>query len=106
MEQTLEERIAVALLGLADKFGLPDSHGVIINAPLGHRDIAELVSGSRPKVTVCLGRFAKEGALVQESRRLIVVPARLSAILDREFQARGANATSPVGKQEPPNQAH
>jgi CRP/FNR family transcriptional regulator len=105
MEQALEERIAVALLDLADKFGLPDSRGVIINAPLGHRDLAELVSGSRPRVSVCLRRFAMEGALVQESRRLTVVPARLSAILHREFQARSANANSPVGKQEPLDQA-
>jgi CRP-like cAMP-binding protein len=83
VNQTLEERIAVALLDLADKFGLPDARGTIINMRFGHRGIAELVSGSRPKVSVCLKRFAQEGALVQERQRIIVVPGRLNAVLTR-----------------------
>jgi len=45
----MEERIAVALLDLADKFGLPDARGTIINVQFGHRNIAELVSGSAPQ---------------------------------------------------------
>jgi len=80
-DQTLEERIAVALLNLADKFGLPDARGTIINVRFGHRNIAELVSGSRPKVSMCLRRFALKGAVIQERRRIIVVPGKLSAIL-------------------------
>ncbi|HVB79744.1 MAG TPA: Crp/Fnr family transcriptional regulator [Candidatus Binataceae bacterium] len=83
LNQTLEERIAVALLDLADKFGLPDTRGTIINVSMGHRNIAELVSGSRPKVSVCLGRFALEGAVIQEGRRLIVVRDKLNLILSR-----------------------
>jgi CRP/FNR family cyclic AMP-dependent transcriptional regulator len=83
LNQTLEERIAVALLDLADKFGLPDTRGVFINLRFGHRNIAELVSGSRPKVSVSLKRFAEEGALIQERQRIVVVPAKLTAILAR-----------------------
>jgi CRP-like cAMP-binding protein len=86
VDQTLEERIAVALLDLADKFGLPDTRGTIINMRFGHRNIAELVSGSRPKVSVCLKRFAREGALIQEGRRIIVVREKLSEILNRSFE--------------------
>jgi CRP/FNR family transcriptional regulator, cyclic AMP receptor protein len=86
VDQTLEERIAVALLDLADKFGLPDARGTIINLRFGHRNIAELVSGSRPKVSVCLRRFALEGVLIQERRRLVVVPGKLAAILLRSFE--------------------
>jgi CRP/FNR family cyclic AMP-dependent transcriptional regulator len=72
IDQTLEERIAVALLDLADKFGLPDDRGTIINLRFGHRNLAELVSGSRPKVSLCLRRFALEGVLIQERRRIAV----------------------------------
>jgi CRP-like cAMP-binding protein len=86
VDQTLEERIAVALLDLANKFGLPDGRGTIINVRFGHRNIAELVSGSRPKVTVCLKRFEVEGALIQEPRRIIVMPDKLSAFLSRSFE--------------------
>jgi CRP/FNR family transcriptional regulator len=83
VDQTLEERIAVALLDLAGKFGLPDARGTIINVRFGHRNLAELVSGSRPKVSVCLRRFAMEGRLIQDQRRIIVVPEKLSQILGR-----------------------
>ena len=86
VDQTLEERIAVALLDLAEKFGLSDARGTIINLRFGHRNIAELVSGSRPKVSVCLRRFAMEGVLIQERRRIIVVPGKLTAILLRSFE--------------------
>jgi CRP-like cAMP-binding protein len=93
VDQTLEERIAVALLDLADKFGLPDTRGTIINLRFGHRNLAELVSGSRPKVSVCLRRFALEGVLIQERRRIIVVPGKLSAILLRSFERQPVRAS-------------
>lgn len=86
IDQTLEERIAVALLDLADKFGLPDDRGTIINLRVGHRNLAELVSGSRPKVSVCLRRFALEGLLIQERRRIIVMPGKLSTVLVRSLE--------------------
>jgi len=86
VDQTLEERVAVALLDLAGKLGLPDARGTIINVRFGHRNLADLVSGSRPKVSVCLKRFAMKGALVQEGRRIIVVPEKLSEILSRSFE--------------------
>lgn len=86
VDQTLEERIAVALLDLAGKFGLPDARGTIINVRFGHRNLAELVSGSRPKVSVCLRRFAMEGRLIQDQRRIIVVPEKLSQILGRSVE--------------------
>lgn len=77
LDQSLEERIAVALLDLADKFGLPDTRGTLINVRFGHRNIAELVNGSRPKVSAYLRRFALQGALIQEERGIIVVPDKL-----------------------------
>jgi CRP-like cAMP-binding protein len=94
IDQTLEERVAVALLELADKFGLPDACGTIIDLRLGHRDIAELVSGSRPKVSLCLRRFALEGVLIQERQRLIVVPEKLRETLIRSFE-REARSRNP-----------
>lgn len=69
IDQTLEERIAIALLDLAEKFGLPYARGTIINLRFGRRSIAELVSGSRPKVSMCLRRFALDGSMKGVSRR-------------------------------------
>jgi len=87
VDQTLDERVAVALLDLASKLGLPDARGTIINVRFGHRNLAELVSGSRPKVSMCLRRFAMRGAVVQERRRIIVVPEKLSEILARSVDS-------------------
>jgi CRP/FNR family transcriptional regulator, cyclic AMP receptor protein len=92
IDQTLEERIAVALLDLADKFGLPDDRGTIINLRFGHRNLAELVSGSRPKVSLCLRRFTLEGVLIQERRRIIVMPGKLRTILLRSFEGHPVRA--------------
>ena len=86
VDQTLEERVAVALLDLAGKFGLTEARGTIINVRFGHRDLADLVSGSRPKVSVCLKQFAMRGALVQDGRRVIIVPEKLSEILGRSLE--------------------
>lgn len=51
MACTLEERVALILLELSENFGAPDRHGVRLTVPVTHRDLAELVGASRPRVT-------------------------------------------------------
>jgi CRP-like cAMP-binding protein len=47
---TLEERVALILLELSENFGVRDERGVRLSVPATHRDIAELVGASRPRV--------------------------------------------------------
>jgi CRP/FNR family cyclic AMP-dependent transcriptional regulator len=81
IEQGLPERILIALLDLASKFGVRDARGTILNVHLTHQDIAELVNASRPRVTTYLKQLAREGVLIQEGRRIIILPNRLEAAL-------------------------
>ena len=51
MSCSLEERLALILLELSENFGIPDPKGIRLTLPTRHRDIAELVGASRPRIT-------------------------------------------------------
>src|ERR1700736_6218854 len=48
---TLEERVALILLELSENFGLREKRGIRLTVPASHKDLAELVGASRPRVT-------------------------------------------------------
>jgi len=51
MGYTLVERLALALLELAENFGVDDPRGLLLTVSTRHKDLAELVGASRPRVT-------------------------------------------------------
>lgn len=69
----LEWRIHTLLTKLAEKFGVRDSRGVIINIPLSHQVLADLVGASRTKTTEAIGKLTRAGKLVHEHRRLLLI---------------------------------
>jgi CRP-like cAMP-binding protein len=73
----LRERLAGALLELAEKFGVRDSRGTLLTIKLTHADLAELVGASRQRTTEQLNDFEREGVIAREGRRLIIVPEKL-----------------------------
>ncbi len=73
----LRERLAGALLELAEKFGVRDSRGTLLTIKLTHADLAELVGASRQRSTEQLGDFERERVIIREGRRLIIVPEKL-----------------------------
>jgi CRP-like cAMP-binding protein len=77
----LPQRLSLALLELARKFGVQDSRGVILILQLTHEDLANLVGASRQKVTEHLKDLERQEAILRDGRRLIVVPARLQEIV-------------------------
>lgn len=80
LEQTLQERVIHALLDLGSAVGVKTHMTVRLPIDITHRDLADLVVGSRSKVTVCLRRLAEEQAIIQEApSRMIIVPERLRA---------------------------
>lgn len=78
---TLEERVALILLELSENFGVADGQGIRLSIPPRHRDIAELVGASRPRVTEYLIRFERKRLIVHKHRQLIVRRDRLQAFL-------------------------
>ncbi|MHB8383048.1 MAG: Crp/Fnr family transcriptional regulator [Candidatus Binataceae bacterium] len=93
MSCTLEERVALILLELSETFGIHDRQGVRLTVPARHRDLAELVGASRPRVTEYLAIFERENLIVREGRQLIVKRDRLQKFLARKHaNANGNNS--------------
>jgi CRP/FNR family transcriptional regulator, cyclic AMP receptor protein len=81
LNQTVREKIMLALFDLGRKFGQPDDHAMIVDLGLSGQDIADLVESSRPKVSECLKQLVAEGVVKREHRRFIIDPAKIQASL-------------------------
>jgi CRP-like cAMP-binding protein len=80
---SLRKRLALELLELAASFGIEDSRGSILTVTPTHEDLANSIGASRQKVTECLAEFKRERAVVQDGRRLLVVPRKLRRIVKK-----------------------
>ena len=66
----LHQRIAITLLELSSDFGIKESRGTLLRA-FSHRDIAELVGASRPRVTEHLAQLEREHLVIRQGRQLL-----------------------------------
>jgi CRP/FNR family transcriptional regulator, cyclic AMP receptor protein len=57
----VEDRIAALFADLAQRFGRMTHEGIIIDLPLTHQVIGDLVASRRPTVTLALHTFAAQG---------------------------------------------
>ena len=73
----LHERIAIALLELCSDFGIEETRGTLLRVSFSHRELANLVGASRPRVTEHLVRLEREGLVVRQGRQLVVRTAQL-----------------------------
>jgi CRP/FNR family transcriptional regulator, cyclic AMP receptor protein len=78
---TLEERVALILLELSENFGVRDAQGIRLTVAATHKDLAELVGASRPRVTEYLTNFERKHLIVRDRRQLIVKRDRLEEFL-------------------------
>src|SRR5580693_284174 len=83
MSCTLEERLALILLELCENFGVPDPKGLRLTVPARHRDLAELVGASRPRITEHLITFEKRHLISRNRRQLVVNRERLETFLSQ-----------------------
>jgi CRP/FNR family transcriptional regulator, cyclic AMP receptor protein len=69
----LRERLLHELEMLAHDFGEPRAAGTLIDLPLTHADLAQLVVGSRAKVSRCVAELRRSGEIeLVENRRLLL----------------------------------
>jgi len=87
MSCTLEERLVIALLELSEHFGTPHSRGVLLTVAARHKDLAELVGASRPRVTEYLSSFERGHMIIRQGRQFIVNRARLESFLTQGHTA-------------------
>jgi CRP-like cAMP-binding protein len=70
---TLEERLALTLLDLSESFGVTNRpRGMRLTVSVRHRDLAELVGASRPRVTEHLRDLTQKHLISVEDRHLVV----------------------------------
>ena len=73
----LHERIAMTLLELCSDFGIEESRGTLLRVSFSHKDIANLVGASRPRVTEHLAQLERERFVVRQGRQLVVRVGKL-----------------------------
>jgi len=98
MSCTLEERLALSLLELSENFGVPDGKGLRLTLPARHRDLAELVGASRPRITERLIWFEQKNFISHDKRQLIVYCDRLRSFLE-QTQIPSNSAVTVVSKE-------
>ena len=90
----LHERIAIALLELSSDFGIEESRGTLLRVSFSHKDIANLVGATRPRVTEHLARLEREKFVIREGRQMVVQVAKL-------FDSMNAHASAHVSRVDP-----
>jgi len=83
----LLQRVAVALIELAVEFGVQNHRGVVLGIVPTHKQLADLVGASRPKVSEVMNDLQRRKALSRDGSKLTVAMKRLEAIV-----ANGAHA--------------
>jgi CRP/FNR family transcriptional regulator, cyclic AMP receptor protein len=73
----LHERISIALLELCADFGIEETRGTLLRVSFSHRELANLVGASRPRVTEHLVQLEREGMVVRQGRQMVVRTAQL-----------------------------
>ena len=68
----LRARLLSTLLQLCSNFGAIESRGTLLRVSLSHKDLADMVGASRPRVTEHLKELEREHLLIRQGRQLIV----------------------------------
>jgi CRP-like cAMP-binding protein len=97
LDQSIRERILIALLDLGRKFGTRDDRGVIIDLHLTGQDIADLVDSSRPKTSESLKKLVAEGVVMREHRRFVIDSAKIQLSYDPDAPLRQGKHAIKVG---------
>lgn len=72
LSRTVESRVAEFLVDAAERYGVPDSRGVLISVKYTHQEIADYVGSTRETVTLTLGDFKRRSLLVFDHRRIVL----------------------------------
>ena len=81
--KTLEQRIAVTLLNLAEKIGHMEGSHIELKVSISRQDLAEMVGCTKESACRVMANLKREGITVCSKRKIIIIaPDRLGAIVD------------------------
>ncbi|HYL60944.1 MAG TPA: Crp/Fnr family transcriptional regulator [Candidatus Acidoferrales bacterium] len=78
---SLEERLALILLELSENFGEPEGKRTRLTVAARHKDLAEMVGASRPRITEHLIGFERRHLIQRDNHHWVVRRDRLEAFL-------------------------
>jgi CRP-like cAMP-binding protein len=80
----IEERVEVTLWELACRFGRVTRDGIVVDLPISHSQLADIVAAQRPSVSTAVVRLEDQGQISRMSRRTWLLrgspPPMLSAL--------------------------
>lgn len=74
-------QVAKLLVGLASSYGTQRPTAVLVNLPLSHQDIADMIGASRQCVSATMSELKRDGILSVERRFLCIEDMRRLAVL-------------------------
>jgi CRP-like cAMP-binding protein len=72
---SLRKRLETVFGELAGRFGVPDARGVLLTPELAQEELAEMIGSSRPMVSKLLTEMTRQGMLIREGKRHILLGA-------------------------------
>jgi CRP-like cAMP-binding protein len=65
-------RLMRLLLRLADEYGQVTPDGLLIDLPLTHQEVAELIGSTRETTSLAINQLQKQGLLERRSKRFLL----------------------------------
>lgn len=80
--ERVDKRFVRLLFWLCTRYGSPDGEcGTVINVPLKHQEIADMIGATRQTVTSLIGGFKKQGILAIQDHRIHIIQGQKLACL-------------------------
>jgi len=79
--QDLRERVQMALISAAGRYGRAGPEGVLIDLHLTHETIASMVGATRTRVSICLSALQREGFYHVADQRIVLSPWAAGLVL-------------------------
>jgi CRP/FNR family transcriptional regulator, cyclic AMP receptor protein len=86
----IEERLEVTLWEFAARFGRVTSGGIVLELPLTHSQLADVVAAQRPSVSTAISRLQEHGRLAHPARHRWVLRGEPPATLTSLAQQSGS----------------
>lgn len=70
--RSARERVISCLLDLSARFGRKEGEQTVIEVPITHKDIADLINTTREHASITLGALFNEGLIIQTDHQFII----------------------------------
>jgi CRP-like cAMP-binding protein len=74
LDREVSVRLATLLSNLGDRFGETNGSATVLNLPLTHQDLANMIFSTREAVSKVMGEFRRDGLVEVRNRRIAISP--------------------------------